>query len=98
MEAKFVGFSVEDAAASGLGHLGAARVIVWSERPFRLNAVVHAWVGDEEVDAISVDQFGLSFEGFLAEAPDAADTLSVQIDGGERVDTGLTAEEEPPNA
>jgi hypothetical protein len=93
MQARFVGFSVEGAPPEQLTHLGAARVVAWSVQPFGTNAHVRAWVGDQELTAVNIDQFGLSIEGFLAQDPAATDTFSVQIDGGEKVDTGLTAED-----
>ena len=94
MQARFVGFSVEDALPEE-ADLGTTRVTAWSVEPFGTNTRVRAWVGGQELIGVNIDQFGLSVEGFLAQRPAATDTLSVQIGGGEKVDTGLTAEEEP---
>jgi hypothetical protein len=78
-----------------LSDLGARKVVAWSSQPFGTNAHVRAWVGEQELTGISIDQFGLAFEGFAADVPGENDTLTVQIDGGEKTDTGLTADGEP---
>lgn len=75
--------------------LGARKVVAWSSRPFGTNAHVRAWVGEQELTGISIDQFGLTFEGFAADVPGENDTLKVQIDGGKKIDTGLKADDEP---
>lgn len=93
MPARFVGFTVL-ALPQRLARHGAARVVAWSEQPLRPNSSVRAWVGEQELTGVRFDQFGLAIEGFLADDPAPTDTLSVQVYGGEKVDTGLTAEDE----
>ena len=94
MTPDFNGFSVEPVTAAR-SHLGARKIVAWSVRPFGANTTLRAWVGDQELQAITVDQFGLSFVGYAANVPDAADTLKYQIVGGDKTDTGLTATAEP---
>lgn len=93
MTADIIGFTVE-AVPPAFAHLGTRKVVAWSASPFGPNALVRAWVGDQPVTAITVDQFGLAFEGFVADPPDPADTLKVEIEGGDKIDTGLKAEDD----
>ena len=86
---KFLSFNVEAVPADKVADLGATWISAWAEHPFGCNAFVRAWVGKQEVRDIAVDQFGLSFTGLTSEAPGPTDTLTVQIDGGDKIDTGL---------
>ena len=72
-----------------VAELGAFWVTAWSEHSFGLNAFVKAWLGEQEVGHITIDQFGRSFTGVVPKTPGRADSLFVQIDGSEKVDTGL---------
>lgn len=96
MTPEFKGFSVEPVAAAQ-GSLGARKIVAWSVKPFGTNTMLRAWVGDQELSGVAVDQFGLSFQGYVANVPAGADTLKVQLPGGEKRDTELTATPEPGN-
>jgi hypothetical protein len=96
MTPNFRSFRADPVAAERVRSTGAARISAWSDRPFGRNAFVRAWVGSQEVTQVTIDQFGMSFAGFTAAMPGEDDTLSVEIDGAETIDTGLTAESHPP--
>ena len=93
MTPDFKGFSVEPVSPAE-SDLGARKIVAWSTQPFGTNASLRAWIGDQEMTGITVDQFGLSFQGLVAAVPDQADTLKIQMFGDEKFDTGLTAEED----
>lgn len=90
---RFVGFQTETAGEDFAAY-GQTRVLAWADLPIMtLNTTVRAWVGTEELVGITVDEYGLGFSAYAA-GPVATDaTLSVQIDGGDRFDTGLTADD-----
>ncbi len=96
MTPEFKGFSIEP-VATAQAPLGARKIVAWSVKPFGTNAMLQAWVGDQELSGITVDQFGLSFQGFVANVPAAADTLKFKLPGGDKTDTGLRATPEPGN-
>jgi hypothetical protein len=92
MTANFIQFTATT-TPEALSSFGPVQVVAMSSQPFGTNADVRAWVGSQELIGISVDQFGLSFTGYVATIPSGTDTLSVQIDSDEKIDTGLTRDE-----
>ena len=95
MEPNFLGFSAEpttDAPAT----LGGTRVMAWSDQRISTNAELRAWVGTQELGGVSIDQFGLTIDGWVENPPDPADTLFYQLNGGQKTDTGVTVDDDPP--
>lgn len=92
MTANFIRFTATT-TPEVLSSYGPVQINAMSSEPFGTNADVRAWVGSQELVGISVDQFGLSFTGYVTAMPSDTDTLSVQIDSDEKIDTGLTRDE-----
>lgn len=82
----------------GVTDSAAAMVFATAETPFGANAFVRAWIGEQPVTRVTIDQYGAGFSGFLDELPDDTDTLRVSINGDEAFDTGLTTSDLPPIA
>jgi hypothetical protein len=94
MSVNFIQFFVET-TPEALSSIAPVQIVAMSSEPIGTHADVRAWVGNQELIGISVDQFGLSFTGYLTDMPSDTDTLSVQIDSEEKIDTGLTREQAP---
>jgi len=94
MTPNFTGFRVGP-VPSAKSELGARKIVAWSTQPFGLNTIPRAWVGNQELSGVTIDQFGLSLKGYVENVPADTDTLHFQMPGGEKTDTGLTVTEEP---
>lgn len=96
MDIDFVKIIASPAGPAVAADVGAVRIEALAAEPFGANARVKARIGPQDVDGITVDQFGHSFSGYVQQLPDPNDTLSVSIDGSDMEDTGLTVTEPDP--
>lgn len=97
MEVEFIAWTFEPAGESRAS-LGSTRITAVSQQSINTNMPIRVWVGAQPVAGVTIDQFGLFIEGWIQDSPDPADTLFYQLPGGEKTDTGLTADEGPPIA
>jgi hypothetical protein len=95
MEPNFIGFTFEP-ATEARASLGGTRIMAVSQRSISTNTPLRAWVGTQQLAGVTIDQFGLFVEGWIENPPDPSDTLFYQVPGTDKIDTGLTADEEPP--
>lgn len=96
MEHEFEGFTVLQLNQPLFPELGKFKVSAFTMDPLNTNEPPRAWVGDQELQAVTVDQFGLSVDGYVETMPSDTDTLSIQLYGGIKFDTGLTKQAPPP--
>lgn len=85
-----LGFQAETSSPEE-SHLGSTWITAWSDKPLGgSNVQVRAWIGEQELSAVSMDQLSLAFDGYLARAPAETDFLKVEIYGSDPIETGLS--------